>query len=139
MIWFPHSFRHNVIMTNLCQSNAVLWMKEGWDGNESMIAKSSAHCLRQPSKIHIIFISGTAAKTVVIWLHVISAINALIMGIVRPTSYKYADLVSISYVFVPMTISGIFRLPIAFCLSDNYSFANFNKLDGAVSLSERPS
>jgi hypothetical protein len=114
----------------MAASNAVFWTRQGWDGSEDMIWKSSANCLRQPSKTHIDIISGTAAKTLVIGLQGFSAIYAFLLGIIRPKSYKYADLVSISYVFVPLTIFGLFRLPIAFWLSDDYSFANFNSLNG---------
>jgi len=101
-----------------------------------MIWKSSANCLKQPSKTHIDIISGTAAKTLIIGLQGFSAISALLMGIILPKSDKYADLVSISYVFVPLTIFGLFRLPIAFWLSDDYSFANFNAVNGEITKTE---
>jgi hypothetical protein len=110
----------------MAASNAVFWTRQGWDGSEDMIRKSSANCLRPPSKTHIDIISGTTAKTLIIGVQGFSAISALLMGVIRPKSYKYADLVSISYVFVPLTIFGLFRLPVAFWLSDDYSFADFN-------------
>ncbi len=114
----------------MAASNAIFWTKQRWDGSEDMISKSIIYCLRQPSRTHIDIMSGTAAKTLVVGLQGFSAIYALLMGVIRPGSNEYANLVSISYVFVPLTIFGLFRLPIAFWLSEDYSFANFDTLDG---------
>ncbi|KUJ12844.1 uncharacterized protein LY89DRAFT_755949 [Mollisia scopiformis] len=107
----------------MAASNAVFWTDGGWNGSEYMIWSSRLHCRIPPSQTHIDIISGSAAATLVVALQGISAIYALLMGVIFPKSYSYGDTVSISKVFIPLTIFGLFRLPIAFWLSDDYKFS----------------
>lgn len=111
---------------DMAASNAVFWTNKGWDGSEEMIRKSREYCLREPARTHIGFFSGTAAKTLIVTLQGFQAIYALLLGITSPKSNKYDDLVAFNYIFVPLAIFGLLRLPVAFWLAEDYSFANFN-------------
>jgi len=111
---------------DMAASNAVFWANKGWDGSEEMIRNSREYCLRQPARTHIDFFSGTAAKTLIVTLQGFQAIYTLLLGITSPKSNKYANLMAFSYIFVPLAIFGLLRLPVAFWLAEDYSFANFD-------------
>jgi hypothetical protein len=116
-IWLP---------LNMAASNANFWTDEGWDGSETMIWKSRRFCTRPPTKTRIDFFSGTAAKTLIVALQGIQAIYQLIMGMVEPEAKKYADLLAFQAIFNPLSIIGLFRLPVALWLTEDYAYANLN-------------
>jgi len=98
----------------MAASNAVFWTSEGWDGSEAMITKSDEYCLRKPAHTHIDFFSGTSAKTLIVALQGVEALYTLLLGITSPKSNKYANLVAFNFVFTPLAIFGLLRLPVAF-------------------------
>ncbi|KAF2093223.1 hypothetical protein NA57DRAFT_48585, partial [Rhizodiscina lignyota] len=113
----------------LAASNAVFWTNKGWNGSEEMIEESSNYHLRLPAKTHIDLISGTAAKTLIVTLQGVQSIYTLTMGMAHPGSNNYGYSVSIQSVFLPLAIFGLFRLPVACWLAEDYSFANFDMLN----------
>jgi hypothetical protein len=113
----------------MAASNAMFWTTKGWDGSEGMIRASVAYCERMPSKTYIKILSGTAAKTLIIGVQGLTAVYTLLMGVIHPNHDKYANLVSVRYIFTPLTIFGLLRLPIAFWLSEDYSFGNSKTLN----------
>jgi len=109
---------------DMAASNAVFWTADGWDGSEDMISTSRANCIQQPTKTHVELVSGTSLKTLIVGLQGISAVATPSMGIFHSETHSYSDTISISTIFIPLAVFGLFRLPVAYWLSDDFSFVS---------------
>jgi hypothetical protein len=113
----------------MAASNAVFWTTERWDGSEEMIQKSRGYCLREPAHTHIDLVSGTSAKTLVVTLQGVEAIYTILLGIAEPRWNEYARTLAFNHIFGPLAVFGLLRLPAAFWMTEDYSFANFDTLE----------
>jgi hypothetical protein len=109
--------------TDMVASNAAFWTGRGskGDGSETMMLKSRAFCTRLPRKPRVSLLSTSSVQKIIIVLQGTQATCDLIRGFHYG---KYALTVALPTVFSPLAVFGLFRLPAALWLINEYGYAD---------------
>jgi hypothetical protein len=103
-------------------TSAIFWVndKEKWDGSEEFITKSKEFLANGPStKKFIPPLSISALQTLLVTLQGVQALYILGKGI---RLGGFALVVSLASIFQPLAIAGLFRLPSAAFLTDDFHY-----------------
>ncbi|KAH8796078.1 hypothetical protein F5882DRAFT_477998 [Hyaloscypha sp. PMI_1271] len=116
---------------DMAASNAVFWTgpKTRWDGSKNMMKQSRTFCTRLPAHNRTSILSGSSIKTVLAALQGAQAISTLCVGW---RSGHQALSIALPTIFLPCAIFGLFRLPAALWLSDEYGYADIGSWDACV-------
>jgi hypothetical protein len=109
--------------TDMVASNAAFWTGRGskGDGSETMMLKSRAFCTRLPRKPRVSLLSTSSVQKIIIVLQGTQATYDLIRGFHYG---KYALTVALPTIFSPLAVFGLFRLPAALWLINEYGYAD---------------
>ena len=103
----------------LATSNALFWTEHGWDGAEDMLNGSRPSLTRIPKETHVKLLSASFAQTIVVALQGVQALYQLI------AINQFASHLSIlPMIFLPLALFGLFRLPAAYWLTEEYTFVD---------------
>lgn len=104
----------------LATSNALFWTEHGWDGAENMLNGRRPSLTRIPKETHVKLLSASFAQTIVVALQGVQALYQLI------AIHQFADsfLSILPIIFLPLALIGLFRLPAAYWLTEEYTFAD---------------
>lgn len=106
---------------DMAATNALLWTDNGWDGSESMTFRAIPYATRLPDSGNIQILSGEMLKTVIITLQGAQALYSVISDNI-PGKYFGRNAVSLDNLFAPLAILGLFRLPAALFLTEDFNF-----------------
>lgn len=105
-------------------TSAIFWVndKEKWDGSEEFITKSKEFLANGPSaKKFIPPLSISALQTLLVTLQGVQTLYILGKGIHLG---GFALVVSLASIFQPLAIAGLFRLPSAAFLTNDFHYRN---------------
>lgn len=108
---------------DLAASNAAFWDGNAFNGSEEMMIESRAYCLRTPRLFRAKVLSPSGGKTLLVTLQGMQALWVLIHG---ATKTSYGQTVATNTIFLPVAVFGLFRLPAAFWLVDDYTYADID-------------
>lgn len=109
-------------LTDLAATNVLFWTPHGWDGSEEMMRNSQRLCVRSPPKALQRLISTATLKTIIVALQGMSAIDILFNNISGFDDWALDD------VFLPLAITGLWRLPAAYWLTEDHAFAQWGDI-----------
>ena len=104
----------------LATSNALFWTEGGWNGGEEMLSRTAPYLTRVPKKTHLEFSSASFLQTLVVALQGIQALYML----VEINQFAQSSFAILPMIFVPLALFGLFRVPAAFWLVEEYAFAD---------------
>jgi hypothetical protein len=107
---------------------ALFWSSNGWDGSEEMMLRSRAFCTRVPSLRRISFVSVSMATTVIVTVQGIQSVYSPIQGYFDG---NYAFGLSFDSIFYSLAFLGLMRIPAAFWLTEDFSYADINQMQRA--------
>jgi hypothetical protein len=100
-----------------------------------MMSSSRIFLTRIPSRTRISLLSATSAKTLTITLQGVQSIYSLL---IKPRNWGFV--MALDSVFFPLAVLGLLRLPAALWLTEDFSYADYNKdveiLRAPVSISD---
>lgn len=113
---------------HMAASNTRFWTEEGWDGSEEMIQKSKAFCtrvarkprMRVARKPRMKLFSRTAAETLLVTVQGALSVIELTKGGVGGWQ------ISLATIFYPLAFIGLLRLPAAYWISEEASYAEYH-------------
>jgi hypothetical protein len=120
---------------SLATSNAVFWTEYGWDGAEDVSDRNRLYLTRIPRKTHVELLSASFAQTVLVALQGIQALYQIV-SIQQFTTHNFGVL---PIIFLPFALFGIFRLPSAYWLTEQYAFADARDNPESKSKPRQPS
>ncbi|CAG8952435.1 hypothetical protein HYFRA_00001182 [Hymenoscyphus fraxineus] len=109
---------------HMAASNTRFWTEEGWNGSEEMIQKSMIICTRVAHKPRMKFMSRTAAETLVVAIQGVQSVIELTGGGVGGWQ------ISLATIFYPLAFLGLLRLPAAYWISDEATYAEYHSQIG---------
>jgi hypothetical protein len=109
--------------------NAIFWDGEQrrWDGSEEIMIRSRQWITKIPDERHVPIVSESTLITLVSTLQGAQAI-ALILGVLIPKLTRLQD--GLPYLFVPLGVLSLLRLPAAPWLTSEYGYLNCEETAG---------
>lgn len=117
---------------DMAASNALFWDGQQWDGSESILVRSRYWVTRLPEQSHISFLSTSSLATLVTLLQAIQASAKLVTSL-DYQHHKEDEIFSaaLPYVFFPLAMISLSRLPCALWLTSDYGFQQVDPWNGA--------
>ena len=110
---------------DMAASDAAFWTgcDSKWDGSETVMMRSRAFCARLPRKPRISLLFASFVQTIIIVLQGIQVTYDLIRGFHYG---KYHLTMALPTMFHPLVVFGLFRLPAALWITNEYDYADVN-------------
>jgi hypothetical protein len=104
---------------DLAATNAVFWDGKHWDGSVHILMRKKHEATYLPSRNRISWASGSVLHTLIVTLQGIQAVYVVVYN---STDDDAVSGHPISYVFFPLAILGLLRLPAALWLTAEYGY-----------------
>lgn len=107
---------------DMAACNAVIWdsKRARWDGSEDIMLRSRAWIIKVPDNKHVSYLSPSSFATLVLTLQGAHACFIIFQSLNTKTTYHFGQ--GLPNAFIPIAIMGLFRLPAALWLSDDYAY-----------------
>jgi hypothetical protein len=99
---------------------SLFWTEHGWDGTENTLEDNRLHMTRIPKETRVELLSASFPQTIVAAWQGIQALYQLS----EVGQFAESNIAILPLIFPPLALFGLFRLPAAYQLTEEYAFAD---------------